>query len=60
MTRALVVDDAKLHRDLVRGILAEDLEIEVAEASDGKQALAAIEERPPDLVISDLVMPEMP
>jgi len=59
MTRVLVVDDAKIHRDLVRGILVEDLEIEVAEASDGKQALAAIEERPPELVISDLVMPEM-
>jgi CheY-like chemotaxis protein len=59
MTRVLVVDDAKIHRDLVRGILAEDLEIEVAEASNGKQALAAIEERPPELVISDLVMPEM-
>jgi CheY-like chemotaxis protein len=59
MTRALVVDDAKIHRDLVRGILAEDLEFDVAEAADGKQALAAIEERPPELVISDLVMPEM-
>lgn len=59
MTRALVVDDAKLHRDLVRGILAEDLELEVAEASNGKQALAAIQEQLPDLVISDLLMPEM-
>ena len=59
MTRALVVDDAKIHRDLVRGILTEDLGFEVTEAADGKQALAAIEEQPPDLVISDLVMPEM-
>ena len=59
MTRALVVDDAKIHRDLVRGILTEELGFEVAEAADGKQALAAIDERPPELVISDLVMPEM-
>jgi CheY-like chemotaxis protein len=59
MTRVLVVDDAKLHRALVRGILAEDLELEVAEASNGKLALAAIQGQPPDLVISDLLMPEM-
>jgi CheY-like chemotaxis protein/anti-sigma regulatory factor (Ser/Thr protein kinase) len=59
MVKALVVDDSKVDRLMVGGLLEKDGEIEVSYASDGKDALARIEASPPDLVITDLVMPEM-
>src|SRR5688500_14691956 len=59
MVKALVVDDSKVERLKIGGLLEQDDEIEVAYASDGKEALAKIEEWYPDIVITDLVMPEM-
>jgi CheY-like chemotaxis protein/anti-sigma regulatory factor (Ser/Thr protein kinase) len=59
MVKALVVDDSKVDRLMVGGLLEKDGEIEVFYASDGKEALAKIEESLPDRVITDLVMPEL-
>ena len=59
MVKALVVDDSKVERLKIGGLLEQDDEIEVAYACDGKEALAKIEEWYPDIVITDLVMPEM-
>jgi len=53
----LVVEDSSLRKALA-GML-EKLGCSVREAGHGKQALAAILERRPDLVISDIEMPEM-
>jgi len=54
----LVIDDddqiRKMHRELL-----EDSGFEVIEASDGKEGLEAQGKRPADLVITDLIMPEM-
>jgi len=58
MTRVLIVED---NRDLAYG-LCNNLEIEgydVEVAEDGPGGLAAMRRRPPELVILDLMLPEM-
>ncbi|HVG18598.1 MAG TPA: LytTR family DNA-binding domain-containing protein [Blastocatellia bacterium] len=58
--RALIVDDEPLAREIVREMLRRDPEMEVvAEAANGLEALAAIEEHAPDIVFLDVQMPEM-
>jgi CheY-like chemotaxis protein/anti-sigma regulatory factor (Ser/Thr protein kinase) len=59
MPRILVVDDLLADRRLAGGLLSKDESIEVYYASDGVDALDKIEEHMPDLVITDLQMPEM-
>jgi CheY-like chemotaxis protein len=54
----LVIDDDALVREALTLIL-ERKGYEVACAADGKQGLKAFRSRRPDLVISDIVMPEM-
>jgi DNA-binding NarL/FixJ family response regulator len=56
--RVCVVDDQHLVRQGIRSLLDLAGEVEVvAEASDGDEALAAIEEHEPDVVLLDLRMP---
>lgn len=54
----LIVDDDPRLRELVRYTLAR-AGFTVREAGDGRQALAEIERRAPDLVVLDVLMPEM-
>jgi diguanylate cyclase (GGDEF)-like protein/PAS domain S-box-containing protein len=56
--RVLVVDDDKSMRQLARLMLDEDAGFEVvAEAEDGRQAVALARHYQPDLVLLDLAMP---
>ena len=56
-TRAVVVDDSRFMRTLIRGLL-EDGGIEVVgEAGDGSAALDAVIEHDPDVVTMDIEMP---
>ena len=56
--RALVVDDEQLARDELRFLLKAHPEVEVvAEASNGLEALKAIDDLEPDLVFLDVQMP---
>ncbi len=54
----LVVDDETRLRDLLR-IVLENRGYRVIEAENGKQALSVFDENAPDMVILDVMMPEM-
>jgi two-component system OmpR family response regulator len=58
MSEILVVDDDPDIRAMVVFAL-EDAGFKLREASDGESALAAIEEKAPDLVVLDLMMPNV-
>ena len=55
--RVLLADDNADLREYARRLLAEHYEVEVA--PDGQAALEAIRARPPQLVISDVMMPRL-
>jgi len=53
----LVVDDTPINIDVVKGILSETYFIQAA--IDGQVALKIIEKKKPDLILLDIMMPEM-
>lgn len=55
--RVLVIDDSELSRQLVRNALGRDFEIE--EAANGHSAAALARTFAPDLVLQDLVLPDV-
>ncbi len=60
MVRVLLVDDDALVRAGLRMVLSSATDIEVVgEAVDGVQALAAVREHRPDVVLMDIRMPQM-
>lgn len=58
MKKILVVDDEPSLRDLVELILKRE-KYEVATASDGKSALSLAESFKPDLILLDIMLPDM-
>ena len=58
MVKVLIVDDSQTLRQMVSELLTKQA-IKVIEAASGLEALEKIQEAPPDLVIVDLVMPQM-
>jgi YesN/AraC family two-component response regulator len=52
----MIVDDDPKIRELLRRVLTA---VEVTEAANGKEALLKVSQRQPDLVITDIKMPEM-
>lgn len=55
--KILIVEDNDELREYLRGTLEEHYNIQVC--SDGKQALIIVKEYQPNLIISDIMMPEM-
>lgn len=59
MPTILVVDDLMSDRRIAGGLLKRDADLDVVFAENGKEALEQIEAHMPDLVLTDLQMPEM-
>ena len=59
MATVLVVDDSPIDRQLVGGLLQQNTDWTVSFAGDGAAALDSIRTSPPDIVVTDLQMPEM-
>lgn len=58
--RVVVVEDLVPLRELLRRTLEQSGDVEVvAEAGDGRGGIVAIEDHAPDIVITDLRMPEL-
>ena len=58
MKKILIVDDDPVIRKLVSGILINE-KYQVLEAAHGKEALSQFATTLPDMLISDVLMPEM-
>jgi len=58
MTKVLIVDDSHTLRQMIAELL-EGIDISVVEAANGVEAKDKILHHTPDLVITDLIMPEM-
>ena len=58
MRRLLVVDDNEIARYILRDLL-DQAWLQISEAGNGREALAAIREEMPDAVVLDLLMPDM-
>jgi DNA-binding NtrC family response regulator len=58
MNIVMVVDDERSLRRLLKDALTEE-QLEVYTAADGKEALQMMEEITPDLVLLDLILPDM-
>ena len=58
MRRILIVDDEPSVRDVMAAVLI-DAGYAVQTAADGHIALAIIEDTPPDLIITDVIMPHL-
>ncbi|MFX4609041.1 response regulator, partial [Acinetobacter baumannii] len=57
--RVLVVDDNRINRHLLLALLERGGITLVEQAEDGQEALARMERFNPDLVLLDLMMPQM-
>ncbi|HRX81281.1 MAG TPA: response regulator, partial [Pirellulaceae bacterium] len=59
MTTVLIVDDSALDRELAKRILAEDLQLTVETVDNGRAALDRLNAGGIDLVLTDLMMPDI-
>ncbi len=56
-TTVLVVDDVSANIDVLKGILNEDYRVKAA--TSGQKGLEIVRANPPDLILLDIMMPEM-
>jgi CheY-like chemotaxis protein len=59
MINILVVDDSAVDRFVIQGLLSVHQQFEIDTAGDGAVALEKIRNRVPDLVLTDMQMPNM-
>ncbi len=59
MTSVLVVDDSAVDRKLISTLLSNQTDWHIEVRNDGKQALEYVAKHQPDLVLSDMKMPNL-
>ncbi len=59
VTTIVIIDDNPNDRRLIRRLLQSRRRYRIYEAKDGQEALTVIRERQPDLIITDLTMPNL-
>ena len=59
MNTVLIVDDSALDRELAKRILSEDAQLTIETVNDGRAALERLRAGGIDLVLTDLVMPDI-
>lgn len=59
MTTILVVDDSATDRRIAGGLLEKEPDCQVFYAEDGDVALKSVDENLPDVVVTDMVMPQL-
>jgi len=59
MAKILVVDDSAFMRKIMKGILEKMGHNDITEASGGKEAIEKFKEVKPDLVLLDIIMPDV-
>ncbi len=57
--KVVIVDDSDFYRGIIRKMLAEEGVNIVGEAASAEAALVVIKDSKPDVVITDIVMPEI-
>jgi two-component system, cell cycle response regulator DivK len=57
--RILLVEDQEDNRQIVRDLLTTTTDYEVTEAENGEEALAAVAQQRPDLILMDIQLPIM-
>ncbi len=58
-SRILIIEDDYLGRSMIKGILRKSGFINIEEAENGKEGLVKVRNFRPDLIILDVIMPEM-
>lgn len=58
MTRILIIDDEPIFRKMIEHALS-GIDCQLLMASDGKEGMELARSSPPDMIITDVVMPEM-
>lgn len=59
MTTVLIVDDSPIDRRLAAGLLGHAADWKLLLAADGSEALTLVSQQPPDVIVTDLQMPEL-
>lgn len=57
--KIMIVDDSAFMRQVLKGILAGAGFARLVEADNGRKCLASLNEEKPDLVLLDIIMPEV-
>jgi YesN/AraC family two-component response regulator len=58
-TKVIIVDDSDFSRSIIRKILIEEGYQVVAEANSAENAMLLLKDYTPDIIITDIVMPEI-